>query len=301
MPIPVLSEGQYDLDGYTFGALGDEAVLLESGVETGTLGVREQDVPQPLGDGVMFGRDYFSPPTWTFTIGVRHPTDVDQPIGRLSRAWRGDQNRRTPGAISELHYMRAGKTLVVYGRPGRFAVETPKAYQTDFRIVTCDFRLAEPVAYHATVQTLELTLLRTAIATGLTFPVVFPVVFGSPQGIRQGFATVNGFTQVPFRVRITGPVTGQASGFRVASTGGTGNPWAIDIPATLNANQVVEVDTATGATYVGGVARPIGLGRDTDLNARLSPGMQEIVFTAVDWSMTSTAVLSWRSGSGAPV
>ena len=299
MPIPVLSEGQYNLDGYTFGAYADECVLLESGVETGTRGVRVQDIQ--INDMTMFGRDFFTAPVWTFTIGVKHPTDVDQPLGRLAAAWRADGARRVPGETVDLYYVRAGRTLLVRGRPGDFSVETPKKYQTDFRIVTCTFRLGEAVAYHAAVETLELSLVRTSTASGIIFPVVFPVVFGSPPGIRQGTVTVDGSAEVPFTVRINGPASGQAAQFRLSSTGGAGDPWVIEIPATLSAGQVVEVDTATGATRLNGVATPIGLGQNTNLTARLSAGPQEVVFTATDPSMTSTAVISWRAASGAPV
>ena len=300
MPVPTLVEGQYDLDGYTFGALTDEVVLLESGVEWGQTGVRTQDVEAPLGDSLLFGRDYLSPPVWTFTMGARHATDVDQVIGRLSAAWRADAVRTTPGARSTLHYKRAGLTCVAYGRPRRFAVETPKVYQTDFRIVTADFQLSDATTYAAVADSLTITLLRTSIASGLVFPVTFPVTFGSQTSSRAGTVTVNGSTRTPFTVRVNGPVTGSASQFMVSSTGGA-DPWGMDLPVTLTPGQWVEIDTATGVVLRNGSPVQLALGRGSNLNARLSPGSQELTFTADDPSQTSSAVVTWRVAAATPM
>lgn len=297
MPVPVLSEGQYDLDGYTFGSTADEVVLLESGVEWGQLGRRVQDVQ--FRDGVLFGRDYFEPPVWTFTAGARHATDVDQVVGRFAAAWRADSRRTTPGAVSTMHYKRAGVTRVAYGRPRRFAVETPKVYDTDFRIVTCDFQLSDATVYEATEQSLTITLLRTSVATGVTFPVTFPVTFGSQTSNRAGIATVDGSTATPFTVRVNGPVTGSASSFVVSSTGGT-DDWGVGLPFTLTSGQWVELDTATGVVLLNGVPTQVPLTRGTDLAARLSPGPQELVFEADDPSQSSSAVITWRVAAAYP-
>lgn len=296
MPTPTLNDGQYDLDGYTFGSLADEVVLLESGIEWGQVGVRTQDVPEPLGDGVLFGRDYLEPPTWTFTLGARHVTDVAPVVGRLASAWRGDAARRTPGARSVLHYRRGGTTRVVYGRPRRFAVETPKVWDPDFRVITCDFQLADPVVYDSTESTLLLSLVRSSTATGLVFPVVFPVTFGSVTGSRAGIVTVAGSVPVPFRVTFAGPATGSATALKVTSTG-----WTLDVPVTLAAGQTLVVDTATGVVTLNGAPAQIGLGRGTNLSARLQPGPQEVVFTATDTSQTSTATVAWRAASAAAI
>lgn len=300
MPVPTLTEGQYALDGYVFGSLADEVVLLETGVEWGQVGVRAQDVDQPLGDGTLFGRDFLSPPQWTFTLGARHSTDVTPVLGRLLSAWRADATRTTPGARSVLYYRRGGVTRLVYGRPRRFAVESPKTWNPDFRVVTADFQLAEPVAYLAAESSLTLSLVRTSGATGLVFPVVFPVVFGAPASTRAGTVTVGGSTRVPFTVRLNGPVTGSATGFRVESVSGV-DPWVLDIPMTLTSGQWVQIDTGTGVTSLNGAPAQIGLGRGTNLAARLSPGPQELVFTATDPSQTSTAVISWYAADAAPV
>lgn len=300
MPVPTLAEGQYDLDGYVFGSTADEVVLLESGVETGQLGVRAQDVEAPLGDGLMFGRDFFTPPVWTFTFGARHASSVDEVVGRLASAWRADHARTTPGARSVLHYKRAGVTRVVYGRPRRFAVEAPQVYQTDFRIVTADFQLADSLTYEAAESTLLLSLVRASVATGLEFPVVFPVTFGSQASTRAGVVTVAGSVRSPFTVRVDGPATGSASGFRVESLHPT-DSWVLDLPVTLNHGQWVEVDTATGVVVLNGTPTQVALGRGTNLSARLAPGAQELVFTATDPSLTVSALVSWRSASAAVI
>ena len=296
MAVPTLTEGQYDLDGYKFGTLADEVVLLESGVDWGQTGMRTQDVEEPLGDGVIFGRDFLAPPSWTFTLGARHPTDVNPVVARLAAAWRADAIRGVPNARSTLHYRQGGITKVVYGRPRRFAVETPKVWNNDFRIITCDFQLASAIVMVAATNSLTLSLVRTSTATGLMFPVRFAATFGSSTDSRSGYVTVGGSTPTPFVLRINGPSSGSATAFRVESVGGT-DPWALDVPVSLTSGQYVEIDTSTGVVLMNGSPASLQLGRDTNLAARLSPGTQEIVFTANDPSQSAAAVLTWRDAA----
>lgn len=291
--IPDLGEEQWSLDGYIFGSVRDEVVLLEDGLDTGEADYRDQDAPHPGGDTILFGRDLRTPPTWTFTLGaVSRAGDVYGVLARFGAAWSGDRVRSTPGAVCELAYRRAGETRVVYGRPRAFTVETPTRLQHEFRVVTAQFQLSDGLSYSGVLHEVQLGTVHTTTSTGVVFPVVFPVIFGSSPGERAGWVEVASAVAAPFTVTITGPSTGVASGFRVASAG-----WVLDLPVTLRPGQTLTVDTATSVVAVDGVPVTTGIGRASNLSARIEPGRQEVVFTANDASATVTATIRWREAA----
>ncbi|WP_348240011.1 hypothetical protein, partial [Salmonella enterica] len=78
---------------------------------------------RPRQDGRAFGVDYHSGRTISFDLGVRGltPEEAREEAALLTRAWRADPVRLTPGAVAELHASYDGRHRVVYGRPRRFA------------------------------------------------------------------------------------------------------------------------------------------------------------------------------------
>lgn len=291
--LPVLAEEQWSLDGYVFGSRNDEVMLLEDGLDTGEADYRDQDAPHPGNDTILFGRDLRTPPSWTFTLGaLSREGDVYGVLGRFGAAWSGDRVRSTPGAVCELAYRRNGQTRVVYGRPRAYTVETPTRLQHTFRIVTAQFQLSDARSYAGAWTEVQLGTVHTTTSTGIVFPVVFPVIFGSSPGERAGWVDVASAVETPFTVTITGPSTGVASGFRVASTG-----WVLDLPLTLRPGQELTVDTATSVVSVDGVPISTGIGRASNLSARIRPGSQEVTFTANDPSATVTATIRWREAA----
>lgn len=283
-----LTHMQFSLDGYVFGSLADEVVLLESGMSQGQTEWRTQDTPQPAGDGLWFGRDYVTPPSWVFTLGVRADTDVMPVLARLAAVWRGDTVRGTPGRRSELRYNLNGHERVVYGRPRRFAVETDKVWQADWKIVNAEFQLADARAYTGTERALTLGLVNVTAETGLIFPTGFPWRFRANEVTRSGVVTVDSTVGSPFRLVIAGPASGTARDFKVWSAG-----WRFEFPTTLGPLGTVEVDTATGTATRNGAVFGAASAR-TDWRAELAPGPQEVQFTADDPSGTVTATIYWR-------
>lgn len=293
MAFPVLSEGQWSLDGYVFGARSDPVCLLESGLDLGSADVREQDVPHPATDKILFGRDLRTPPTWTFSLGARDDAgNVYAVLDEFAAAWGGHAVRGTPGAVAELAYRRAGATRVVYGRPRDWAVETPQVLQHTFRVVTARFQLADANTYSGTRHEVALGTVHTSTSTGVVFPVIFPVIFGSSPGARAGWVTVTSPVPAPFTVTVTGPSTGVASAFHLASAG-----WVLDVPVTLHPGQTLTIDTGTSTVAIDGVPVSAGIGRSSNLSARLTPGTQEVQFTAQDPSATVSATVQWREAS----
>lgn len=292
-PVTDLAEGQFALGDYVFGAPYDPVFLLESGLDVGGAEWRTQDVPHPSDDRMLFGRDLTTPPAWTFSLGVRDDAgDVYRVLDELAEAWGGWTVRGVPGEVLPLSYCRAGRVRVVYGRPRQLDTETPKRITHDFRVVTARFQLSDVRSYSGVASELTLTTVTTSTATGVVFPVVFPVVFGGASSERAGWVTVDSPVPTPFTLVITGPSTGTASGFRLWSTG-----WEISLPVTLRPGQTLTVDTATGVVAINGQAVSTGIGRASNLGARMQSGRQEVRFTAVDPSATVTATIRWREAS----
>lgn len=284
-----LADGQFSLDGYVFGTARDEAVVLASGFEHGAGEVRDQDHPHPWADRVLFGRDLRTPGVMSFTIGCRRDGDGRGVARELGRVWRGDRVRSVPGATQELAWCVAGAERVVYGRGRRYVVEQGELIDHDWVVVHADFQLASDAAYGTTEHVLTLGLVTTALGeAGVVLPAVLPWETRlSPQD-RKGIVTVGTDTPAPFRVEVTGPVAGQASGVRVWSLG-----WSLGLDAPLGPGDVLAVDTATGMCTLNG--GPAGaLSRGTQLRARLQPGAQEVTFAASDPTATVTAVIRWR-------
>lgn len=287
-----IPDGSFMLDGLQFGAASDDVVVLTSGLDVGEWGVRTQDAPSPLGDLTLMGRDFLTPPTWSFTMLVHDDSNVYTTLGALAKVWRGDAVRSTPGAVSTLAYARAGETRVVFGRPRKFAITPQKVHNNRYRVVTAEFALSDPMSYSGTEYALSLNLITTSTTGGLVLPATLPWALQLSTTERHGIVNVESMMGVPFRVRIAGPVAGQATDFTLS-----GADWSMKLNTTLSPNGNILIDTARGTVIRN--SSPAGgiLSVDSSVSARLSPGTQELVFTADDPSGSAYATVTWRTAS----
>lgn len=285
-----MKDGQFTLDGYTFGRAEDPVTVLTDGWDVSEYDIRTEDVPAAAGDFLNFGRDRFTPPTWTFTMAVRDDVDVYPHLNRLAAIWRGDSTRLTPGATLPLSFRRNGKDFVVYGRPRKFAVEHGEVMDHTFKTVVATFQLSDSNLYSGTERSVTLDLVTTSSAHGLRFPTGFPWRFAADTVERRGVATVDAALPTPFKVTIRGPLTGQAREFRLSSTTG----WAMEFGTYLSPRGNIVVDTSLGKVTRNGAVYGGSLARRADYRAQLQPGPQELIFSALDTSYTSTATISWR-------
>ena len=286
-----LQERQFSMDGYVFGLPSDEVMLLENGLDVGGYDIRSQDRERSSGDGVFFGRDFHTPPTWTFKLGVKAiDGDVMGALRRLGAVWRGDRFRGVPGAYTALSYRLGGQERVVYGRPRRFFADPDPTWQSDWKMVTADFRLMDSRSY-GPLRSLTLDLVSTASVGGLVFPAQFPWSFSPTEAVRSGAVVVDSTIGSPFVVKIAGPVSGTASNFRISSTG-----WSFKLDTYLAPAGNIVIDTATGVatrnSSVFGAASAV-----TDWRAELRPGPQEVLFSADDPTASSTATIEWREAA----
>lgn len=283
-------DGQFTLNGYTFGRAEDPVTVLTDGWDVSEYDIRTQDVPASAGDSLYFGRDYLTPPVWTFTFAVKDDVDVYPHLNRLGSIWRADATRLRPGALLPLTFRRGGKEFVVYGRPRKFAVDHGASMDHTFKVVTATFQLADTFLYGADEHSVTLDLVRTSSADGLIFPTGFPWAFQSDSVERRGQVTVSAGLPTPFKVQITGPSVGVASNFTVRSTTG----WSMEFGTSLAPRGSITVDTSTGLVERNSAVYGGNIRQRADYRALLRPGAQEVIFSANDPSFTSTATISWR-------
>lgn len=284
-----LTEGQFSLDGFIFGSPSDSVVLLSGGWDTASLEYRVQDVPRPLGDGSLFGRDTIEAPTWNFLMGVKHDTDVYSVLEDLFTAWRADAIRSTPGARSELQYVRNGQHRVVFGRSRNISVEPDETQADDFKVVTAQFTLGDPLSYSLTEQSLSLTQVTTTPGTGLVLPAVLPWSLTASTVARSGIITMGSKVSAPFTVELNGPTIGVATDIRVWSA-----DWTLHFGITLKPGDLFSYDTATGQALLNGRRSMANLKGKSTARARITPGSNEVILTSSDTSNTTTASIRWR-------
>ena len=287
----VLEEGQWELDGYLFGT-GTPVGLLMDGLDYGASERRVQDAERPQGDGLLMGRDYFSPPEWAFTLYVLNAPGVWPVVHELAAVWRADAVRSVPGKLSVLRFCRDGVTYRVLGRPRAFGVQPGNVADPEWQTVAASFQLAAPEYYvegeNGAANALSLTLVRPPSTGGLILPAVLPWRLAPDSAERTGEVTVGGFKPAPFTVEVAGPVAGSITGIKVSGPG-----WQIATSQRVQYDETLLIDTAANTITLRGNSVAGTLTRASRLSARLTPGHQFISFTASDPTGTAKATVRW--------
>lgn len=282
-----LIHAEFDLDGYRFGP--DHSVYL-SRVDTPGISWRDQDLVNPVGANVFFGRDYQDPNPWSFdfTITGTTPAEAAENYFALANAWTAQHIRNTPGAELPLDFNMHGTDRRIYGRPrdlktddatDLFVLETVKAKAT--------FQPSRAELFDGRVQTLPITM-TPGPGGGFVFPIVFPLIT-TKGGSRQGIISAGeGLTPThDVQVEIHGPV-GQP---RV-----TGPGWEFGLRTTLPHDRSITVDARRGTILWDNGSSAAGL---ITANTRLDdivipPGPSEIKYTGIDPTGTSTVTVTWH-------
>lgn len=285
-----LADFQFDLDGYVFG-LGCDISLLDGGFDPGTAEWRTQDQDNPVGDGRVFGRDYLSGPTWGFSLFV-DATDPETALaawGDVSKAWRNEGGRRTPGAVCTLRYAVAGRTRRVYGRPRRFAGTPDNKLLQGTAPITTDFDCADALHYDDVEQSVVVPIL-PATTGGFMAPFIFPLSTLSAPGPRQGTITVDGDADCPVVIKVHGPVSAPVV---------TGPGWLLNFAGlTLAYDEELVIDTRpwakTALVRGGSVAGTLTRQSTRLTDVRLALGDQAITFAGIDETASASCTLFWR-------
>ena len=104
------------INGITFGV--GRSFVLES-VELPQNEYRTQDTENPVGDGMIFGRDRITPGSLTLNILVlgEDSAEVNANLRDLSRAWYRAGDRTKPGNITSTRILRVRLPGVILSRP----------------------------------------------------------------------------------------------------------------------------------------------------------------------------------------
>ncbi|WP_448333495.1 phage distal tail protein [Streptomyces sp. DSM 41534] len=291
MSTPVeLADWQHELGGVLIGAGTSVQVRAIEGL--GQPPVRTSDVEPPSEDGLWIGRDYYGGRVVRIDAAVRvigNPAGVLDQLAALQDAADTPAVRGGGGTTMDLR-------LKLPGRPARTVRGRLRKCEPDltqmihgFAPVDIEFQAADHLYYADDVGTTSIPL-GLLTSGGLTFPLAFPfTIAGDPLAVgRPGWLEVEGTAPAWPVLRFNGPcanptVTHVASG------------RTLTVETTLADGEWVEVDTRPGWRTVlreNGGSAPLAPKSRID-EFVLSPGLNEIQWTATDPTLTSTLAVTW--------
>lgn len=281
----------FELEGLQFG--GHHNSLQVSDFSPGIPEMRDQDVQDPVGDGVYFGRDYLAPPTWGFDLftNVDNWTDALSLDGLLRATWLNPELRNTPGQAVPLRYLLAGRWRRVYGRPRRFVGGDGGGVLTKLgrSEMTADFKLAHHLHYADEEKSVQVGMVPPDFG-GFTFPLEFPIS-STPRTASQRASQfrVGGDAPTWPRITIEGPITDA-----VVSVGA----WSMKTVGHIAYDQTLVVDAAPWAqSILRGDGAPVpGMLHPTVSMAGLAlpPGDHDLKLEGSDATGTARATIAWR-------
>lgn len=273
----------FQILGHTIGY--HHKIAVES-FDIGEVDFRTQDTPHPRADRMLFGRDYTTPPVWTFELATNPRTFVEgvDALAELESAWL-TTSRMRPGWYTWLRYERAGEVRKVAGRPRKWGRSHTKTFQHGVVRAVAEFQLMDTLSYTDETNVLRITTVPGRVG-GYTFPIIFPWGTRATGGRRQGMITINGTVPTPATVVIHGPVTGPVV---------TGPGWRLSFPRlTLKHDQRVTIDPRAQSVRRNDGASMVGwLEKFYFDRLTLKPGDQEITFEGTDSSGTSWCEVRW--------
>ena len=284
-----LADGQFDIDGFTFGGVFDQ-VLLDS-FDPGEAEWLTQDATNPRGGNLVFGRDVLSGPTWGFE-GFTNGYDIDDAqlaSERLASVWRGSERKKKSGTYQILRYRIGNRTRRVYGRGRKFwSGIDPRSY-SGTAPVSMTFQLLSNDHFDDE-QREELIPILPLSMGGLKAPLTAPLLSHGLVQSRAGMIeSVGGTKPTPFHLYIRGPVS-------IPKVYGPG--WSFGLNTSVGPGRTVHISTHGSMIAVeDDLGRNLSgyLGGGTKISeARLRPGSAPIYYEGNDPTNTSWAKVVWR-------
>lgn len=285
-----LEDFQHELGGVLIGPGTDVQVRAIEGL--GQPPIRTSDVEPPSEDGLWIGRDYYGGRTIRIDAAVRavgNPGSVLDQIAALQDEADTPEVRGGGGTTMDLR-------LKFPGRPARAVRGRLRKLEPDltqmihgYAPVDIEFQAQDWLYYADTTGTTSIPL-GLLTSGGLTFPLMFPfTIAGDPLAVgRPGLLEVDGTAPTWPVLRVNGPcanptITHVASG------------RTLTVQTTMAAGEWVEIDTRLGWRTVlreNGGSAPLAPKSRID-EFVLSPGLNEIQWTATDPTLTSTLAVTW--------
>lgn len=302
----VLEDGQYEVDGFVFGAGTPYVVTL---FDDDGLTVRPSEVDNEYDDGVRFGVDLFDSLVCTLEAVVETAGGVPSwdAVRAWRKAWRGDTVRRTPGAVTTLRRKVPGMdTRKVYGRPRKFTPVMSRRSGVGLVPVVADFKAADDRWYadEATVEVLSILPastggIVTAPGGGIVSPITTAAATERP-GIVTNVGDVDAWPVVTFRAGPGAALLNPSLEYVVDGA----TVWRVEFDASLAAGRTVTVDTRP---WVRTVLRDDGAAwgkKRTRASTPLRevvvpPGQGTVLFRGTDTSGTAQAEVSFEAAYAA--
>ncbi|WP_296249556.1 hypothetical protein [uncultured Stenotrophomonas sp.] len=281
--------------GHTSGKPGD--VLIEN-FDGSYSEIRSSDVAREGTDGVMPGRDFFGARTMSFDVATNRSTmrDARETLAALLYAWRDASIRSAPGVLVPLDYQAVDddRWRRVYGRPRR-------ADDGDFGVlmrqglgrVTLEFEVMDHRSFDGGPdgeRSVTVGQVEGSVGGGWSFPATFPLAGSAISGTRAGSVSVGGDAPSPALIEFRGP----GQGFQLRGN----RNWHVGLKSSviLADDEVITIDPFRGmVTDNFGNRRFAALDRRTPLTGvELSPGVENVFFSAVDQTRRAHAVIRWR-------
>lgn len=158
-----LEPGQYQIGEFVFGT---GTLFNVEEFDIGAYEVNVQDHQIPANDDLLFGQDTLKPMPIQITINARKNKilenmaaltqsslasqlnfENDRRPGRFAKEWRADEIRTQWGALKPLLICRSdGRTVRVYGRPGKLAIP-PLDLREQGQKIVAEFRRSDTLCY----------------------------------------------------------------------------------------------------------------------------------------------------------
>ena len=280
-----LKDGDVELDGYI---MGDSHPLSIMDFDPDPPSYDVQDFENPVGTGLMMGRDFGRGPSWKFLLGATS-TDyaaAQADVRAAAAYWR--KIHTTPLAESTLRLRMGGVNRVVFGRPRKF--KTSPIFTDHSRLgytpIETAFQCSTPFLYDDQELTISATLLASSRG-GLTAP-----LRGTLKSVKAGqrdapITEVGGDAPAPFMATIKGPIANPVL---------RGEGWVIEVNTSLAFDQSLTIDTrkmtamrSDGASLAGKLSMNTRLAL-----CQLKPGPTNIQFGGTDPSGRATCTVTWR-------
>lgn len=289
--------------GLEVGHVGDTPgpVVIEE-VDWSYTDIRTNDWELEGRDGSLPGRDFHGARIVTFDLVTNQDRMVDarETAGEFLQAWRSKAHRDSSGVVVPLEYQVDDdhRWRRVYGRPRRS--DDPDfglLMRRGFGRMTCEFEVLNPLVFSGG-DAFEATLNKFPDASvgGWVAPFVFPLTSEAVAGSREGFFAVGGSDPTPATVTFCGP----GSSFSLDGNRG----WHVGLKpgVSLAYDECLEIDPLMGTVqsyFTDNPGRRFdrfgALDRRTTLSeVRLQPGAENVFFSAIDSTNTSSALVQWR-------
>ena len=286
-----LADGQFEIDGYTFGGIWDSMKIRDNAVTVPESTWTDQDTENQFRPGLLMGQDLLRPGEWVFELhsDTYSMDEAKAAVGTMAAKWlRGGE--RTPSSLSVIRYRMGSQTRRVYGRGRQYAPAFDKWSYGGVVPVLASFQMSDPFYYSDDERYVDL-FYTPPVTGGLKAPLKAPLTAaGTGATVRGGYIeSVGGTAPTPVVIELYGPT-------RFATI--TGNGWAVQYAKPIAYDEVVTIDCRFGYALASNNFGQIVNGnlswRTNLAKARLTPGSETLGYTGYDLTGLSRARVRWR-------